>query len=104
MADHGWDPLNYNLLLHSEINLANKDTSRLTSAIQPEELNLTAVLSGMFTNKIVLFRNQEAAQTGENATDLLHQRKMTAQEAIAQGKRLTVGLHVALGNFTSGAE
>jgi hypothetical protein len=63
-------------------------------------LNLTAVISGTLINKIVLFQNQEAAQTGENATDLLHQRKTTAQEAIAQGKQLTVGLHVALENFT----
>lgn len=104
VAERGWGPLNYNLLLHPEINLTNNNTNRLVSAIQPEELNLTEGLSGTLTNKIVLFRNREAARTGENATELLRQRKKTAQEAIAQGRRLTAGLHVASGNFTIGAE
>ncbi len=76
MAERGWGPLNYNLLLHPEINMANgTGTNQLVSAIQPEELNLTEGLSGTLTNKIVLFRNREAARTGENATELLRQRK-----------------------------
>jgi hypothetical protein len=32
-----------------------------------------------------LFGAREAAQTGENATEMLHQRKKTAEDAIAQG-------------------
>jgi hypothetical protein len=58
--------LNYNILLHPEINLANKENV-LTSDIHLDELNLTTGLSGTLTNKIVSFCNREAARTGENA-------------------------------------
>ena len=51
-----------------------------------------------------MFRNREVARTGENAAEVLRQRKKTAQDAIAQGRRLTAGLHVAAGNFTIGEE
>jgi hypothetical protein len=56
------------------------------------------------TEKIVLFRAREAARSGENATEMLRQRKKTAEEAIAQGKRLTAGFHVAAGNFCIGPD
>jgi hypothetical protein len=36
--------------------------------------------------KIVLSRNREATQTGENATAMLPQQKRTAEDALAQGK------------------
>jgi len=35
---------------------------------------------------------------------MLQQRKKTAEEAIAQGKRLTAGLHVAAGNYCLGPD
>jgi hypothetical protein len=52
----------------------------------------------------VLFRSREAARTGGNATEMLWQRKKTAEEAIAKGKRLTAGLHVAAGNYCLGSD
>lgn len=76
----------------------------LTSDINPDELNLTTGLSGTLTNKIVSFRNREAARTGENAAEILRQRKKTAQDAIDKGRRLMAGLHVAAGKFTIGDE
>ena len=104
VAKFGWGPLNYNLLLHPEISGENGNTVALSSDVSPEELNLTQGLSGTLTNKIVMFRNREVARTGENAAEVLRQRKKTAQDAIAQGRRLTAGLHVAAGNFTIGEE
>jgi hypothetical protein len=103
VAERGWGPLNYNILLHPEINSAKKENV-LTSDINPDELNLTTGLSGTLTNKIVSFRNREAARTGENAAEILRQRKKTAQDAIDKGRRLTAGLHVAAGKFTIGDE
>jgi len=44
------------------------------------------------------------ARTGENAAEILRQRKKTAQDAIDKGRRLTAGLHVAAGKFTIGDE
>ena len=104
VAERGWGPLNYNLLLHPEISGENRNAVTLSSDVSPEELNLTQGLSGTLTNKIVMFRNREVARTGENAAEVLRQRKKTAQDAIAQGRRLTAGLHVAAGNFTIGEE
>jgi hypothetical protein len=52
----------------------------------------------------ISFRNREVARTGENAAEILRQRKKTAQDAIDKGRRLTAGLHVAAGKFTIGDE
>ncbi len=104
VAERGWGPLNYNILLNPEINSNKPSDNVLTSDAKPEDLNLVAGIAGTLTNKIVLFRNREAARTGENAAEVLRQRKKTAQEAIDKGKRLTAGLHVAAGKFTIGEE
>jgi hypothetical protein len=72
IAERGWGPLNYNLLLHPEINLNQTNGGvQLQSTIQPEDLNLTSGLAGSMTEKIVLFRAREAARSGENATEML---------------------------------
>jgi len=105
VAERGWGPLTYNLLLHPEINLDKNSQSKMQhSNIDPSELNFTKGISGSLTEKIVLFRAREAARTGENATEMLLQRKKTAEEAIAKGRRLTAGLHVATGNFCIGPD
>jgi len=104
VAERGWGPLNYNLLLHPEINLKKEKGFQLNSSIDPGDLNFSTGIAGSLTDKIVLFRSREAARTGENATEMLRQRKKTAEEAIAQGKRLTAGLHVAAGNYCLGSD
>jgi hypothetical protein len=56
------------------------------------------------TDKIVKYINREATRNGENATEILRKRKETALAAIANGKHLTAGLHVAAGNFMIGQD
>jgi hypothetical protein len=105
VAERGWGPLCYNLLLHPEINLdQNRKSFQLVSKVAASELNFTEGIAGSLTDKIVLFRAREAARSGENTTEMLRQRKKTAEDAIAQGKRLTAGLHVASGNFCIGSD
>jgi hypothetical protein len=51
---------------------------------------------------IVTFYNREAARNRENAAEILHKWKKTAQDAIDKGRQLTAGLYAAAGKFTLG--
>jgi hypothetical protein len=73
VAERGWGPLNYNILLHPEINSNKSSDNVLTSDAKQEDLNLVAGIAGILTNKILMFRNREAARTGENAAEVLRQ-------------------------------
>ncbi len=75
VAERRWGLSNYNLLLHPEISGENGNAVALSSDVSPEELNLMQGLSGTLTNKIVMFQNREVAHTGENAAEVLCQRK-----------------------------
>jgi hypothetical protein len=83
VVEQGWGQLNSNLLLHPEINTQEQKKIRQDSKIQPDELNLMDGIAGSLMEKIVLFWNREAARTGENATEVLRQRKWTAEAALA---------------------
>jgi len=98
VAERGWGPLSYSILLHPEINSAKKEYM-LTSDVKPDELNLMTKSPGTLMNKIVTFHNREAARTRENAAEIFCQRTKTAQDAIDKGRGLTAGLHVAAGKY-----
>ena len=77
--------LNYNILLNLEINSNKPSDNALTSDAKPEDLNLVAGIAGTLTNKIVMFRNREAARTGENAAEVLRQRKKKHRRQLIMG-------------------
>jgi hypothetical protein len=56
------------------------------------------------TEKIVAFKNREAACSGTNATEMIRRRRESAKEAIAQGRRITAGKFVSVGNYVIGPE
>ena len=93
VAERGWGPLNYNLLLHPEIQLTS--TSNLqtetnnyqpASSIAPSGLNLSQGITGTLFDQVVQYRNREDARNGINLDELARQRKETALRAIASNK------------------
>jgi hypothetical protein len=115
IAERGWGPLNYNILLHDEIQLTSTSQSEhlnssmeertiAVSTITPAGLNLNRGIAGILLDKVIVYRNREDARNGINLDDLARQRKETALQAIAQNKRYTAGLHVAAGRFKLGTE
>jgi hypothetical protein len=104
ICERGWNPLNYNILLHPELQENGAGDYIANSNIGPEQLNLTQGISGSLTEKIVAFKNREAARSGANATEMIRRRRESAKEAIAQGRRITAGKFVSAGNYAIGPE
>lgn len=120
IASRGWNPLNYNCLLHPEI-LSSKpsyDSSQSTRMVSnpamnqnqqaitdtiaspPSELNLTEGLAGTLIDKILQTRNRSDARNGVNLEEQHRKQVQSALDAIKAGKRVTAGLHVAAGRFS----
>ncbi len=78
--------MNYNILLHPEINSEKKEYM-LTSYVKPDELNLMTRLSDTLMNKTVTFHNRETARTRENVAEILCQWKKdsTKMQLIREG-------------------
>ena len=68
----------------------------------PAELNLTEGISRTLTTQIVEYITREDARNRTNANENTRKRRETAQAAIDQHKRMTAGLHFAVGNTSLG--
>ena len=66
------------------------------------KLNLTEGVSGTLTTQIVEYITREDARNGTNANENTKKRMETAQAAMDQHKRMTAGLHFAVGNTSLG--
>ena len=106
VAEKGWVPLNNNLLLHPEIQLASTsnlqsetNNNQPVSSIPPSGLNLSQGITATLVDQIVQYSNLEDARNGIHLDKLACQRKETALEAISSNKRYTAGLHVAAGRY-----
>ena len=103
--------MNYNLLLHPEIQLTSTsnlqteaNNNQPASSIPPSGLNLSQGITGTLVDQVVQYRNREDARNGINLDKLARQRKETVLMAIASNKRYTSGLHVAAGRYLLGPE
>jgi hypothetical protein len=108
ITSRGWGPkaLNYNCLLHPEIAGTKQTlTSGLQTNVDPQELNLSVGLAATLVDRIVLYKNQEAARNGVSADEQRRKRKATAEERLkAHDKRISAGLLAAAGHFNLGSE
>jgi len=109
ITSRGWGPkaLNYNnVLLHPEIAGTKQTlTSGLQTNVDPKELNLSEGLVATLVDRIVLYKNQEAARNGVSAYEQRRKRKATAEERLkAHDKRISAGLLAAAGRFNLGSE
>ena len=111
VAERGWGPLNYNLLLHPEIQLTSTsnlqteaNNNQPASSIPPSGLNLSQGITATLVDQVVQYSNLEDARNGIHLDKLACQRKETALEAISSNKRYTAGLHVAAGRYLLGPE
>ena len=110
VAERGWGPLNYNCLLNPEIQLTkfgvrllNRISHSNRNSITPDQLDLQEGLSGTLTNQIVEYINREDVRNGKNdSAEPARKRKQTAKAAIDTHKRMTAGLHFAVGNTCLG--
>ena len=95
VAEKGWGSLNYNLLLHPEIQLTS--TSNLQTEANNNQPAFSIPPSGRINNEIqgitvtlvdqvVQYRNREDARNGINLDKLACQRKETVLMAIASNK------------------
>jgi hypothetical protein len=103
IAARGWNPLNYNVLLHPEIQLSENAqgavpslTSALTSTILPSDLNLTQGLAGTLMDDIVLYRQTEDARNGVNLREQQRKRKERAEAATSTHKKNMTGGQAAM--------
>jgi len=109
IAEKGWGPLNYNTLLHDEIQLTavsaiQTELNAAISTITPAGLNLNKGITGTLLDKVIEFRNKEDSRNGINLDQMGRQWKESALSAIAQNKRYTAELLVAAGRFKLGTE
>jgi len=107
VASRGWGPraLAYNALLHPEI-LTSKygatttEGQKVSTDVDPEQLNFTGGIAGTLVDRIVLYKNREARLNGSDADEIRRKRKATAEEKInAQEKRLSAGILAAAGRY-----
>jgi hypothetical protein len=104
IAARGWNPLNYNILLHPEIQVSKTAqggavpsfTSKLTSTILPSNLNLSQGLAGTLMDDIVLYRQIEDARNGVNLLEQQRKRKERADAAAATHKKNMTGGQAAM--------
>ena len=82
VAEQGWGPLNYNLLLHPEIQLTSTsnlqtETNNIqpASSITPSGLNSRQGITGTLVDQVAQYRNREDARNGINLDEFAHQRK-----------------------------
>jgi hypothetical protein len=64
IAECGWGPMNYNILLHPEVSRKMQNSTTQDTKISAEQLNLTDRLAGTLTDKIVKYMNREATRNG----------------------------------------
>jgi len=77
----------------------------LQTNVDPQELNLSVGLAATLVDRIVLYKNQEAARNGVSADEQRRKRKATAEERLkAHEKRISAGLLAAAGRFNLGSE
>jgi len=113
VTSRGWGPkaLNYNCLLHPEIQATKHGTTgkphtlALKTTAAPEDLNLSDGLSATLIDKIVLYKNREANRNGTNADEQRRKRKETAEERLrSHDKRISAGLLASAGHFHLGSD
>ena len=97
VTSRGWGPkaLNYNCLLHPEIQATKHGTTgkphtlALETTAAPEDLNLSDGLAATLIDRIVLYKNGEANQNGTDADEQRRKHKETAEERLqSQDKQI----------------
>ncbi len=132
IADCGWNPLNYNCLLHPEIvatryargglgsggsnSFSNKEGSNDNDGREdvmiPEEglqlveqMNLSEGVSGSLINTLLEKRDRDDARNGITAEEVRLKRIETSKQiVVSKKKRYTSGLHVSCQRFMVGPE
>ena len=124
IADRGWNPLNYNCLLHPEIVATRHEGEVLSCSGEDDDdddtredvvvpaagishvvdlLNLSKGLSGTLINSIIETRAGDDARNGINLEENRRKRVETLKQLIAaKKKRYTAGLHVSAQRFITG--
>ena len=76
VADQGWGPFNFKCLLHPELQIMapGQDNppgmyASTEMSVPPQQLNLIDGMAGTLINKVVEYKNQEQARTGEDMAD-----------------------------------
>ena len=121
IADRGWNPLNYNCLLHPEIvatryaggladgSDADDDREDVMVAAEGSQvvqlLNLSKGLSGSLIDEILETRARDDARNGINLEENRRKRVETAKQIIGtKTKRYSSGLHVAAQRWMTGPD
>ena len=107
--ERGWYPLNYNVLLHPEIQLTqpqqNINAPTETATLPPDELNLQTGFSGTIVGRINKFCKCEDVRNGidRDAAQASRKRRETADSHIeGHKKRIAAGLLASAQTFTLG--
>ena len=131
IADRGWNPLNYNCLLHPEIvatrysggglggggindqsnnqECSDDNNSREDIMIPAEglhlveQMNLSKGVCGSLINTLLEKRNRDDARNGSNYEEIRLKRIETSKQIVdAKKKRYTAGLHVSCQRYMVG--
>ena len=105
--ERGWYPLNYNVLLHPEIQLTqpqqNINAPTETATLPPDELNLQTGFAGTIVGRINDFCKREDVRNGIDREAQARKRKETADSHIeGHKKRITAGLLASAQTFALG--
>ena len=93
VAERGWGPLNYKLLLHPEIQLtstsnqqAEANNNQPASSIPESGLNMSQCITATLVDQVVQYRNREDARNGIDLDKLARQQKEAVLRAIESNK------------------
>jgi hypothetical protein len=110
IADRGWSPLNYNCLLHPEIqatqykNPSLVSLSQITDVVPPDGLNLTVGLAATIMDSLTEAKMRADARNGIDQEEHRRQKSEKAKKAIQDSKRITAGVHFIAGNTCIGLD
>ena len=108
ISEQGWLRMNYDVLLHPEIQLTQPQQNIINAATEtsvallPDELNLCTGFVGTTVGRINKFCKREDVRNGIDQEAQARKRKETADAQIEGHKRITSGLLVSAQTFALG--
>ena len=109
IADRGWSPLNYNCLLHPEIQATqyknpSLSLSQLSDVVPSDGLNLTDGLAATIMDSLTEAKMRADARNGIDQEEHKRQKSEKAKKAIQDSKRITAGVHFIARNSCIGPD